>query len=193
MNRQAIAGPSAVTNQDPNSVAANRLITQVGSLIVGRFSYLAASAGWFEMVYDATAARWRMVAYDSGWITQPFVAGQFTGSGAMTWTVDAGDVTTSRYRINGRTVTYVFNLSTTTIAGTPTALLQINNLQWGDGVIAATSQNALAFANDGTVKPGYSRATAGATLIEITTTSAAAWAAVVNGGYFAGEIVFEVT
>jgi len=193
INRGAGPAPSSVQNQGATSSAANRVITLAGSTVPGFLTYLAFGAGVFEMEYDAGAARWRMITHDSGWITPGYVAGDFLGNGAMTWTVDAGDVITSRFRVTGRTVTYSFSFATTTIGGVANTNLRIASPQWGDGIIAAfVYHNALAFANDGAVRAAYVRAPASGSALELTTTAATAWTLVVNAGYFAGEIVFEV-
>jgi hypothetical protein len=59
------------------------------------------------------------------WVTPTFAAGNFTGNGSMTWTVDAGDVTTLAYLIVGKTMTVAFHIITTDVGGTPSTALQI--------------------------------------------------------------------
>jgi hypothetical protein len=44
------------------------------------------------------------------WITIPYSAGLFTGSGSMTWTVAAGGVNTLAYMLIGRTAFVFFNV-----------------------------------------------------------------------------------
>jgi hypothetical protein len=173
-----LSGSSSAANQFTNSATSG--VTPV------------APGGWIIYRHDGT--NWQLVGHEQGaWITAAYVAGHFTGNGAMTWTVDAGDVSQIRYRLGAKTLLFAFNFATTTIAGTPNTLLQVSNAQWGGFTIAATVMNAMAFANDGAVRAAYSRASASGTVIELTTTAATAWSAVVNAGYFAGEIAFEVT
>ncbi len=59
------------------------------------------------------------------WTAVAFSAGNFTGSGAMTWTVASGDQTTYAYTLHGKTMTLAFALYNTTVGGTPDYYLQI--------------------------------------------------------------------
>jgi hypothetical protein len=52
------------------------------------------------------------------WQDNPFVAGNFTGKGAMTWTVALGNVVTNRYRIDAdKTLEWILFLAGSTIGG----------------------------------------------------------------------------
>jgi len=172
------SGLSSAANQYANSVTSGATPIAPGGYIAHRH----------------TGSVWQLVAHEQGaWIAPAWVQAHFTGNGSMTWLVEVGDVGTSRYRLTGRTVTYAFNFLTTTIAGTPNTQLQISNAQWGGYTIAAVIyQQGMAFANDGTVRAAYSQAPASGTAINLITTAATAWAAVVNAGYFAGTITAEV-
>lgn len=58
-------------------------------------------------------------APSGAWITPPYNAADFTGSGAgMTWTVQAGDVVTYAYTIIGKTMMLSIYLNTTSVGGT---------------------------------------------------------------------------
>lgn len=59
------------------------------------------------------------------WIAVPFNAADFTASGSMTWTVAASNVVVFAYRLEGRTMTVSFLITTTTIGGTPDQALLI--------------------------------------------------------------------
>lgn len=108
------AGQVDFAHQNTGSAAANRLINFATS---GNTS-LAAGVGTATFVYDATTARWRLVAHEQGaWITPTFAAGNFTAIGTMTWTVGAGDVVHNRYVLRGRTVTWELTLDATTVGG----------------------------------------------------------------------------
>lgn len=75
-------------------------------------------------VYRGVIEQGRSVA--NGWFIVPtFSAGIFTGSGAMTWTVIAGNVATFEYEIVGNDASLNFFVSGTTIGGTPSTALQI--------------------------------------------------------------------
>ena len=52
------------------------------------------------------------------WITPTFSAGDYDGGGgAMTWTVESGDVTTCKYYLKGRTLAWALQLTGTTVGG----------------------------------------------------------------------------
>jgi len=104
------AGQVDLAHQHASATAANRLINFA---TVGLTS-LAAGSGIAAFVYDATTARWRLLAHEQGaWITPAFNAGDFVGSSGMTWTVQAGDIVAYRYRLAGRfaTLSAVFDLT----------------------------------------------------------------------------------
>lgn len=81
-----------------------------------------AAGGWITYLHTGTT--WQLVGHDQGaWITPPFAAGDFTGSGSMTWTVDAGDVQTDRYRLEGTRAIYQASYNGTSVGGTPATQL----------------------------------------------------------------------
>jgi hypothetical protein len=55
------------------------------------------------------------------WANQAFSAGEYTAS-ASTWGVDSGDVTTNRYMLVGKTVTWQLVIANTDVGGTPVNL-----------------------------------------------------------------------
>lgn len=96
-----------------------------GSAAANRFTNMVTSGdtpiarGFATYVYDATSTVWRLIVHDQGsWITPPYSGGTYTATGGGTWTVDSGDVTTYRYRVNGRTLSLSVEADTTSIAGT---------------------------------------------------------------------------
>lgn len=74
------------------------------------------------------------------WVDVPFDAGDFTGSGSMTWTVEEADISTFAWVRSGKTMTVTFFLNATTVAGTPDTSLQIliPDGRVGDGAHANT-------------------------------------------------------
>jgi len=112
------AGQVDFAHQHASATAANRLINFA---TVGLTS-LAAGSGVAVFVYDGTTARWRLVAHEQGeWITPPYNAADFTAQ-AGTWTVDAGDLPTFRYRLSGRRLMVQYSIELTTISTTPYSL-----------------------------------------------------------------------
>jgi hypothetical protein len=106
------AGQVDLSHQAAGSTAANRLINFA---TVGATS-LAAGSGAAILVYDATTARWRLVAHEQGaFITRTFAAGNYTAS-AGTWTV--ASATRDAFMLRGRTLLFSANAGGTT-SGTP--------------------------------------------------------------------------
>jgi len=65
-------------------------------------------------------------AFNMGYINDvAFNAGNFTGNGAMTWTVAGGNVTAFSYSVVGKTLTIFVNIAGSTVGGTPNTTLQI--------------------------------------------------------------------
>lgn len=138
------AGQVDLSHQAAGSTAANRLINFATS---GATS-LAAGVGTAVFEYDASTARWRLVAHEQGaWIVPTFAAGNYTANGLMTWTLAAGDVTTQAYYLRGRMLTVAFYLQTTTVGGTVNTTLQIGNGAWGS-FTATRAMLALSLYND---------------------------------------------
>jgi hypothetical protein len=108
------AGQVDLSHQAAGSTAANRLINYA----TVANSSLAAGVGVAEYVYDATTARWRLVAFQQGaWIAY---TPTFKGS---TSNPTIGNATLSgRYMLVGRMVTFdiYFVYGSTTVAGTGT-------------------------------------------------------------------------
>jgi hypothetical protein len=179
-------GEVDITHQDTGSAAATRCINFVTSCSTP----LAAGSGYAKYVYDATTARWRLVVHEQGaWITPTFSAGAFTGTGSMTWTVDAGDVTTFAYRISGRTMILAFYLLTTTVGGTPSDPLLIT-IPRGATAAKTILTQGLRVSDNGTLRTGYVSSTAAGTTIALGIS--ANWAASTNNTAVFGSLEFEL-
>lgn len=177
-----------LAHQDTNSAAANRLINFVTSASTPVFG----GHGTATLQYDATSQRWRLIHHEQGtWITPTFSAGDFTASGAMTWTVDIGDVVAFTYCVVGRAVIVAFQLATTTIGGTPDTTLKIGNGQWGGFTISSAAFNRCAFTNN--PADVFIQALSGTTSIGLLITTGANWTTGTNDRYVYGEIMFPVT
>jgi len=110
-----------VSHQDTgDGIAANRCITvSTNGQIIG-------AGGSLLAVYDGTTLRWRVSVLDPGdWIPVAYAAGNFTGSGAMTWTVAAGDQSTFIYRQHGALLTVLIFIVDSTVGGTPSTGLLV--------------------------------------------------------------------
>lgn len=179
-----------LAHQNAGSLAANRLQN-----IAASASTPLAPGGSAIYQYETAGNFWRLVAHEQGaWITPTFAAGNFTGNGAMTWTVIAGNVTTSRYRLSGRTLTTGQEIVNTTVGGTLNTNLQIGNGQWGGFTVASSVLNQCLILDNGVWFSGY-----GQVVIAVSTTQilyskvgAANFAASTTSTQIYSEITFEV-
>lgn len=136
-----------------------------------------------EWVMDTDAlATWTDVAYD---------AANFTGNGAMTWTVGAADVQTLAYRIDGTTMTVAFTITNTTVGGTPSTKLQIKVP--GNRSIASKMTAPVYILDNSSAKFGFVQAASTEpTKMEILLPDLTNWAAATNTTLVEGLITFEV-
>lgn len=128
------------------------------------------------------------------WTTPAYSSGDFTANGSMTWTVDAGDVTTYQYIVIGKMMTVNWVLNTTTVGGTPNSLLYLKIP--GSYVSAKATQGAIfqCYDNDTTAQC-FSDVTAGGTLIRIfkyVSSGSNNWSLATNTTYIYGSITFEI-
>jgi hypothetical protein len=177
-------------HQSASSLAANRMLNLATSaptpLAVG---------GTADYMYDGVL-RWRLMQHEQGaWITPVFAAGTFTGFGAMTWTVDAGDVVTCSYRLTGRTIQFTFDLTTTSVGGTPNVVLQIGNVAFGGFTCTRQSfQPYIKNDNAGGDAIARLQVSGGGTMLSLFNGMGAPnWTASTNANGVYGHVVFEVT
>ncbi len=182
------AGQVDIANEDANSTAANRVINGVTGTIS-----LAPGSGRLDLQYDGTTQRWRAINHEQGaWITPAFSAANFTANGSMTWTVDAGDVTTYAYRLSGRTLSVAFSIVSTSVGGTLNTQLR---LAIPGGFTAAKTVTSWQFAFDNGVRnASRCEVTASTTVIyfRVDTAGTSNWSASTNNTAVTGEIIIEV-
>jgi hypothetical protein len=76
-----------------------------------------APGGWIAYLHDG--AIWQLVGHEQGaWITVTYAAGNFTGSGAMTWAVSLANQVNYSFRLAGRTLAIGLALQATNVGGT---------------------------------------------------------------------------
>lgn len=106
-----------------SSDADKRLINKVNS---GPTPLAASGSGTATYIYDGTGGFWRLASHQQGApLTPTFAAGDYTGSGSMTWTVESGDVSQHQYTVDGNLLSWSVFIGTTTVGGTPDSYLQI--------------------------------------------------------------------
>jgi len=129
------------------------------------------------------------------YFTSPtFAAGDYTGNGALTWTVAVGDVSTYAYSLNGRILTVSFALLATTVGGTPDTTLQLKipagyvskKIMFGTFTYSDNSSTVFAV--------GTTRVDAGGTVIGLYRTPYlnATWSASADLTNVLGTVSFEV-
>ena len=137
---------------------------------------------------DEAVAMSSKLTIPGAWTTPTFAAGDFTAIGAMTWTVEAGDVVTYAYTISGKVMTVAFELITTAIGGTPSYELRIKIP--GGKTATKNMSGYLRSNNNETYAIGMSAVGAGGTNILCYATAAFGnWA---NPAALYGQITFEI-
>jgi len=107
------AGQVDLADQNASASAANRIINPVAGTIS-----LAAATGNVTLVYDLTAARWRVVAHDQGAYIDYYASSTIVGWSALT--SGRRDL---RYKLSGKTLSVIFWLEGTSNATSVTFTL----------------------------------------------------------------------
>jgi len=125
-----------------------------------------------------------------GWSTPAFSAGDFTGNDAMYWTVEAADVETLAYLIEGRKMTVSFKVNTATVTGTPSTVLL---LAIPRGKVATKSMvSSVRILDNGVTTTGICYTSVSSDKISIQREDLAAFTASSNLTTVQGQIVFEI-
>jgi hypothetical protein len=124
------------------------------------------------------------------WTDVPYSAANFTGFGAMTWTVDAADQITYRYMFVGDTMFVDVYLDATSVGGVVSTPLMI---AIPGGFVAAKSVASGTFVVDnGATAVAFQRVLAGATKIEVARVDLANFTACANLTYVRVQMSFGV-
>lgn len=124
------------------------------------------------------------------WQTPTFAAGDFTANGSMTWTVEAGDAVTYAWRQDGKTMTVLVTLATTTVGGTLNSQLLVKVP--GSRVAAKRTINPCFILDNNVRGSAYLEVTAGGTNIIVQRVDGANYTASANQTSVFGQITFEV-
>ena len=126
---------------------------------------IASNFGYYERLRTTAMGEWQGV---------PYAAGDFTGSGSLTWTVDSGDVAVNRYTDIGLTMLWSLGVVTTTTGGTASTELRVTLP--ASRTVSATTTGVCAGIDNGTEVPSVWTATAGNTYVSFfRTISGANW------------------
>lgn len=152
-----------------------------------------ASGGWASYVYNGT--NWVLTAHEQGdWITAPYNAANFSGSGSQTWTVDAADIAAMRYYLRGRQLNIVFAVDTTSVGGTPSTDLKIAAAAYGGFTISAQSNAPLAYvAESGVTGTAGSQVQSSGPALRLLKNTFANWTASTNATSVYGQILVGVS
>lgn len=182
-------GEGALLVVSPASASRVVTVTEAGNIQLFGGAYVMNSAkARLLLMFDGT--NWVEVsrANGFGWTTPTFSAADYTGNGSMTWTVDAGDVTTLAYQLRGTTMTVLVSLSDTTVGGTPNDALQIAIPAGKTAAkVAATPMYAV---DNSTEQIGRMVVSAAGTKILLLKVPSANWTA--GAVAIQGQITFEV-
>lgn len=123
------------------------------------------------------------------WTTPTYAAGDFTANGSMTWTVQAGDVTTYAYALVGKMETVAFTIITSTVGGTPNNELMI---KVPSGTAAKQVFNAVAISDNGSLIMGFAYVNSGGSQINVRRSDGANWSASTDNTIVRGQITFPI-
>ncbi len=124
------------------------------------------------------------------WNVVPHAAGDFTGNGAMTWTVQSGDLTTFAYVEMGKLMLIALTVATSSVGGVANTTLQV---ALPAGRVAARAMTTPAWISDnGTPAIGVVRVTAGGSVLAIQTAAGANWTASANATGVECSLAIEV-
>ncbi len=151
--------------------------------------------GYIMYVHDGS--NWVLIGHEQGkWIgvSLTFNDNAYSGDGTDgNWTVAAGDITTMKYYLSGRSLTVAAHIQTTSVVNTP-AQLRIANTQWGDFTITSTSLTGAAAVNaGGAIEATYLISPASATYIAFAQYDAGTWSNATDTTEVYGTHTFEVT
>lgn len=131
-----------------------------------------------------------------GWDDVPHAAGDFTASGAMTFTVQAADLITFTYGLMGKRLEVGLVIRGASVGGVADRTLRVaipGNDKQGAALTAARDWSDTVWVNDnGTKSIGIARVSAGGSVIEIEKADGSNWAGAVNTTGVEGTFAFEV-
>jgi hypothetical protein len=139
--------------------------------------------------FSGVHERSRTVAMGA-WTAVSFSAGDYAGTGAMTLTVAAGDVVTSKYTLLGTTLVWTFDVVTATVGGTVNTDLKITI---PDGFTAAAQTNhAMICRDNGVAVGGWAVTQVGVGYVLIRKVDFTNWTLAADTTYLSGTLSFEV-
>lgn len=172
--------------ENTDSTTTNRFITES---VIGQYI---GPGGLAHLVYDSTSSRWRVSCLDPGAPIKPaFDAGDFIGSGSMTWTVAAGDIETYAFTQRGKRLIVDFSIKETSVGGTPDTALQIA-IPGSFAAVNYVANGCVVNDNNGGYVFGFVQVAPSGTILSVYRSSTATWSAATDTTSVRGQIAFEV-
>ena len=137
---------------------------------------------WKQQLYDQIDQAFGL------WVPVPYSAADFTTEAGANWIVEAGDVTTLRYTIIGKTLFLAFRIFPTSVT---VAASELRMQVPGGNVLASTIITTIRAIDPGGEAAGFASATAGAAYL-IFKRFNASWGISTNGTGVFGEIFLEI-
>lgn len=179
-------GQVDLAHENGSATAANRLLNKATAMVTS----LAAGVGTARYVYDSTTARWRLVSHNQGaLIAVAYNAADFTAT-TGTWTVDAGDIKTRHYYLDGRNLRYVFYIDTTTVSNSTLQLFMNTPFTV---VGQSTIQIGSSCFDNGVGTITYVRLIAGNTGVEIGRADQTNFAVATNNTFVRGDLIIPIS
>jgi hypothetical protein len=127
------------------------------------------------------------------WTAATYAGGNFAGSGAMTWTVDSGDVVNVSYTLVGKTMVLNVYINGSSVGGVASTSLQMTIP--GSFTAAHPTENFIrVYDNSSTAVAGIIRTTAGGSAVIINRLDDGNFSASsTNNTSVQGQITFEVS
>lgn len=125
------------------------------------------------------------------WTPVAFAAGNFTGNGAMTWTLTSADQVNLAYTFIGKTMLVKWSLDTTSVGGVADTTLRITLPAMKTA--ATEAWNLFWYSdNGGAGTAGMASVAAGGTVIRLQKLTAANWTAAANTTVVRGQLSLEI-
>lgn len=140
-----------------------------GNSIFGLMGYFASSSGPMQSTrgFQEGGTSGALRSFNMGyWNAVAFLAGNFSGNGSMSWTVNSGQQTNFEYTVIGKTMIIEFNIGGT-VGGTPNTTLQI---ALPGGFVGATPgqwNNSVSILNNGAWSESSCQVNSSGTAIQI--------------------------
>ena len=171
---------------DGKFISGNSHLTSIGSGVNSAVKNPQNGADGMGWQYSQFVKAW---ISNNAWMTPPYYASDFIGSGGMTWNVE-GKLTTFSYSILNNTMTITFTIDGSTVAGISGYVL---SFKIPNGARSAKSVNTMVRATDnGSPAIAWAYTDIDGIYVNIQKTDFTTWSASNGGTTIQGQISFEI-